>query len=174
MRLRWRRVVDVALVIVTVFRVVVAYSVDVAMTFKYPLALDGCVAACTSGACRFNCHLRQALHLDMKPYIESGVDPMSAALGMPLRIMTGFYFVCFAPFLVLLVYCLFTRREAIRTPAIAMGVLIAYLMGSLIIQAAWGEPPSTNVGLFLVYNGIDVLAPILILVRTVPRPLFAD
>ena len=93
---------------------------------------------------------------------------------MPLRIMTGFYFVCFAPFMVLLVYCLFTRRDFIRTPAIAMGVLIAYLMGSLVIQAAWGDPPSTNVGLFLLYNGIDVLAPILILMRTVPRPLFPE
>ena len=174
MKRRWRRILDIAIVIVTIYRVVVAYSVDVAMTFKYPLGLDGCAAACTSAMCRANCQVRAALHLDLLPYVASGVDPMSAALQMPIRIMTGFYFVCFAPFLVVLVYSLFTRREAIRTPAIAMGVLISYLMGSLIIQAAWGDPPSTNLGLFLAYNAVDVLAPILILLRTIPRPLFTD
>jgi hypothetical protein len=168
----WKTILDGALIVVTLFRVVVAYSVDVAMTFRYPLALDGCVAGCASGLCAINCRMRAALHLDMGAYVASGVDPVSAALQMPIRVMTGFYFVCFAPFLVLMVYALKTRREWIRTPAIAMGCVIAYLMGSLIIQVAFGDPPSTSVGRFLLYNAIDVAAPILILARVLPKPLY--
>jgi EXPERA (EXPanded EBP superfamily) len=170
---RWKRVLDVALALVALYRVVIAYTVDVAMTFKYPLALDGCAAACAGRFCALNCRLRAALHLDLREYLASGIDPVSSALRMPIRIMTGFYFVCFAPFLVVLVYSLWKRREAIRVPAIAMGAITAGFMTALIIQTAFGDPPSTNLGLFLAYNAIDVAAPVLILARTVPRPLFA-
>jgi len=166
----WRRILDVLLLVVTLFRVVVAYTVDVAMTFRYPLGVDA--SACTSALCRLNVHVRAALHLDLRAYVDSGVDPVSAALAMPIRIMTGFYLTCFAPFLVVMMYALWTRKEWIRTPAIAMGVLIAYLMGSLILQCAWGDPPSTSMARFLAYNAIDVAAPVLILLRVLPRPLF--
>src|SRR5438445_9894929 len=111
---RWKTVLDVALIFVALFRVVVGYSVDVAMTLGYPMALRDCGAACASALCAFNCRLRGALHLDMAEYVASGVDPASAALGLPIRIMTGFYFLCVAPFMVLLVYSLWTRRAAIR------------------------------------------------------------
>ncbi|HZS37234.1 MAG TPA: hypothetical protein VFF06_10420 [Polyangia bacterium] len=169
---RWKLAIDVALTVIALYRVVVAYTVDVAMAFKYPLALDGCAAACASRLCALNCRMRAALHVDLRDYISSGIDPASSALGLPIRFMTGFYFVCFAPFMVLLVYALWTRRDAIRAPAIAMGAIVALMMGALLARNAWGDPPSTNFGLFVAYNAIDVAAPILILARTVPRPLF--
>ena len=69
----WKTALDVALIVVALFRVVIGYSVDVAMTLRYPLALADCRAACASAMCAFNCRLRGALHLDMAPYVQSGV-----------------------------------------------------------------------------------------------------
>ncbi len=160
---------DVALTVLAVYRVVVAYSVDVAMAFRYPLSLKGCAVECASRLCEFNCRLRAAMHLDMSDYVNSGVDPVSAALDWPIRLMTGFYFVGVAPFMVLLVYCLWRQRDFIRKPAIAMGLIIAAMMTALILKNALGHPPSTNLGLFLVYNALDVALPILILLRVVPK-----
>ena len=160
--------------VVALFRVVIGYTVDVAMTLRYPLALGECRSACAgAGAlCRLNCHLRGALHLDLAAYVASGVDPASAALQLPIRIMTGFYFTCVAPFMVLLIYALWTRREAIRTPAIAMAAIMAAMMTALFARNAWGTPPSTSLPRFLLYNAVDVAAPLLILARVLPRPLF--
>ncbi len=172
-RPRWKLGADVALTAIAIYRVVIAYTVDVAMTFRYPLALDGCVAACASRACAINCRMRAALRLDLGAYVASGVDPASAALGLPIRAMTAFYLACFAPFMALLVYCLWTRREWIRAPAIAMGAITALMMAALVARNAWGDPPSSNLALFVAYNALDVAAPILILARTIPRPLFA-
>jgi hypothetical protein len=50
---------------------------------------------------------------------------------------------------------------------------MAVLMGLLIVGAVFGTPPSTNVGSFLLYNIVDVVAPFLILIRVIPRPLFS-
>jgi hypothetical protein len=74
--------------------------------------------------------------------------------------------------MVVLVYALWTRSQWIRTPAIVVAGIMATFMALLIARNALGTPPSTNLGLFLLYNGVDVVAPILILMRVVPRPLF--
>jgi hypothetical protein len=169
----WKTAIDILFVPIALFRVAVGYSVDVAMSFKYPMALKGCAAACPSRWCVLNCHLRSLLHLDMTEYLASGVDPVSSALGLHIRLMTGFYFVCVAPFMATLVYAIWTRREAIRLPAIAIGASMAALMGALVARTIFGTPPSKNVGLFLLYNIVDVVAPFLILVRVIPRPLFS-
>ena len=168
----WKTVIDVVLVPIAVFRVVVACSVDVAMAFKFPMALRGCADACAGRWCVLNCEVRKLMHLDMTDYLDTGVDPVSSALGLHIRLMTGFYAFCAAPFMVVLVYALWTKKEAIRVPAIVMGASMAALMGVLIIRTVFGTPPSTNVGYFLLYNIVDVVAPILILIRVIPRPLF--
>lgn len=168
----WKVLIDVLLLPVALFRVVVACSVDVAMAFNYPMAPAGCAAACASGWCVLNCKLRGLLHLDMTLYLDSGVDPVSSALGLHIRLMTGFYAFCVAPFMVVLVYALWNRKEAIRVPAIAVGAVMAALMGALFVRVAFGTPPSTNLGLFLLYNIVDVVAPVLVLIRVIPRPLF--
>jgi hypothetical protein len=170
---RWKTALDVLLIPIALFRVVIAYSVDVAMTFHYPMALRGCAAACAGAWCEWNCRLRGALRIDLSEYVASGVDPASTALDWPIRLMTGFYFLCVAPFMALLVYSLWAKKPAIRTPAIVMATLMAAMMGALLVRTAWGTPPSTNVGLFLLYNALDVAAPLLILLRVVPRPLFS-
>ena len=56
----------------------------------------------------------------------------------------------------------------------ATGAILAttVLMGLLIVQAVFGTPPSTNIGYFLLYNIVDVIAPFLILLRVIPQPLF--
>ncbi len=167
-----RKLLDLVLIPVALFRVVVGVSIDSAMTFRWPMALGGCESACASAWCAWNCRLRGALGVDLSQYVASGVDPAAAALAWPIRLMTGFYFFCVAPFMVLLIYSLWARRPAIRAPAIVMGGLMAAMMGALIARTAWGDPPSTNVGLFLLYNAVDVAAPLLILMRVVPKPLF--
>jgi len=111
----WKTVIDILLVPIALFRIVVGCSVDVAMAFKYPMALNGCADACVNRWCVFNCHLRNVLHLDLSLYMDSGVDPVSATLGPHIRFMTGFYFVCVAPFMVLLCYALWTRRVAMKS-----------------------------------------------------------
>jgi hypothetical protein len=169
----WKTAIDILLLPIALFRVVVGYSVDVAVAFNYPLALTGCADACASSWCVLNCELRNLLHLDMASYVASGIDPVSSALGLHIRLMTGFYAVCIAPFMVILVYALWKRKEAIRVPAIVIGASMAVLMGLLIVGAVFGTPPSTNVGSFLLYNIVDVVAPLLILIRVIPRPLFS-
>ena len=170
----WKTIIDLRLVPIAVFRIVVGYSVDVAMAFKYPMALEECVAACPSRWCVLNCQVRRILHLDLSSYMASGVDPVSSALGPHIRFMTGFYFVCVAPFMATLIYAIWTRNEAIRWPAIVIGGSMAVLMMALIVRASFGTPPSTHMGLFLLYNIVDVVAPILILIRVLPRPLFRE
>jgi len=169
----WKTVIDILLAPIALFRVVVGCSVDVAVAFKYPMALSGCTDACASRWCVLNCQLRNLLHLDMTDYLATGIDPVSSALGLHIRLMTGFYAVCVAPFMVVLVYALWNRRETIRIPAIVMGASMAGLMGALIVRTVFGAPPSTNVGYFLLYNIVDVVAPVLILIRVIPRPLFS-
>jgi hypothetical protein len=169
----WKTAIDILLVPIALFRVVIGYSVDIAVAFNYPMPLNGCVDACTSRWCVFNCELRKLLHLDMASYLASGVDPVSSALGLHIRLMTGFYAVCIAPFMVVLLLALWKRKEAIRVPAIVIGASMAVLMGLLIVRAVFGTPPSTNVGYFLLYNIVDVVAPFLILIRVIPRPLFS-
>ncbi len=171
---RWRTVIDVLLVPIALFRVVVGCTIDVAMAFKYPMGLAGCEAACVGKWCEFNCRLRALLHVDMLDYFATGVDPVSASLGMQIRLMTGFYFACVGPFMIVLVLALWTKREAIRVPAIVVGATMAALMVALIARNAFGHPPSRNLGWFILYNIVDVAAPILILTRVVPRPLFVD
>ena len=168
----WKTAIDILLVPIALFRVVVGSSVDIAVAFNYPMALNGCAAACTSRWCVLNCELRTLLHLDMASYLASGVDPVSSALGLHIRLMTGFYALCIAPFMVILVYALWKRKEAIRVPAIVIGASMTVLMGLLIVQAVFGTPPSTNIGYFLLYNIVDVIAPFLILLRVIPQPLF--
>ena len=170
----WKTAIDMLLIPIALFRVAVGYSVDVAMALKYPVGLTGCADACSSQWCVLNCDLRNMLHLDLTSYFASGVDPVSSALGLHIRLMTGFYFVCVAPFMVTLVYAIWTKNEAIRIPAIAIGASMAALMGALIVRTIFGTPPSTSVGLFLLYNIVDVVTPFLILVRVIPRPLFSD
>ena len=170
----WKTAIDILLVPIALFRVAVGYSVDVAMALKYPIGLTGCADACSSRWCVLNCDLRNLLHLDLTSYLASGVDPVSSALGLHIRLMTGFYFVCVAPFMATLVYAIWTKNEAIRIPAIAIGASMAALMGVLIVRTIFGTPASTSVGLFLLYNIVDVVAPLLILVRVIPRPLFSD
>ena len=170
----WKTAIDILLVPIALFRVLVGYSVDTAVAFNFPMALNGCAAACTSRWCALNCELRNLLHLDMASYLASGVDPVSSALGLHIRLMTGFYALCIAPFMVLLVYALWKRKETIRVPAIVIGASMMVLMGSLIVQAVFGTPPSTNIGNFLLYNIVDVVAPFLILIRVIPRPLFSS
>src|SRR5262245_3953518 len=121
----WKTAIDVLLIPIALFRVVVGYTVDVAMAFKYPMALDGCAAACASRWCTLNCHLRTLLHIDLTDYFATGVDPVSSELGAHIRIMTGFYFLCVAPFMAALVYALWARKDAIRAPAIVMGGMMA-------------------------------------------------
>jgi hypothetical protein len=58
------------------------------------------------------------------------------------------------------------------TPAI-VGSSMAALMILLLARNAFGTPPSSSIGHFLRYNILDVIAPILILVRVIPQPLFA-
>ena len=168
----WKTAIDILLVPIALFRVVVGSSVDIAVAFNYPMALNDCAAACTSRWCALNCELRTLLHLDMASYLASGVDPVSSALGLHIRLMTGFYALCIAPFMVILVYALWKRKEAIRVPAIVIGASMTVLMGLLIVQAVFGTPPSTNIGYFLLYNIVDVIAPFLILLRVIPQPLF--
>ncbi len=168
----WKTVIDILLVPIALFRIVVGCSVDVAMAFKYPMALNGCADACVNRWCVFNCHLRTVLHLDLSLYMASGVDPISATLGPHIRFMTGFYFVCVAPFMVMLMYAMWTKNEAIRRPALAIGGSMAVLMVALVVRTIFGTPPSTSVGLFLLYNIVDVVAPVLILIRFVPQPAF--
>jgi len=170
---RWKTAIDILLVPIALFRVVVACSVDVAMAFKFPMALNGCAAACAGRWCVLNCKLRSLMHLNLTDYLDTGVDPVSSALGWHIRLMTGFYAFCVAPFMVVLVYALWNKKEAIRVPAIVMGASMAALMGALIVRNAFGTPPSTNLGDFLLYNILDVVAPVLVLVRVIPRPLFA-
>jgi hypothetical protein len=74
--------------------------------------------------------------------------------------------------MVALVYAIWTKREAIRIPAVVIGASMAALMGALIERTIFGTPPSTNLGLFFLCNIVDVVAPILILVRVIPQPLF--
>ena len=169
----WKTAIDVVLIPIALFRVVVGYSVDVAMAFKYPMALDGCADACASLWCALNCQLRTLLHIDLTDYFATGVDPVSSELGTHIRVMTGFYFLCVAPFMAALVYALWTRNDAIRAPAIVVGGAMAALMIVLVARNLLGTPPSSNIWLFLAYNLLDVLAPILILARVLPRPLFA-
>jgi hypothetical protein len=169
----WKSFLDIVLVPIALFRIVVGYSVDVAMAFKYPMALDGCATACSSRWCAFNCELRSILHLDLSTYMASGVDPVSAALGPHIRFMTGFYFLCVAPFMMMLLYAIWTKNEAIRLPAIVVGGSMAALMIALITRTIFGTPPSTSVGLFFLYNIVDVIAPMLILIRFIPQPAFA-
>ena len=69
----WKTVIDGLLVPIALFRVVVGCSVDVAMAFKYPMALKGSAAACTGTWCSFNCHLRALLHLDMTDYFATAL-----------------------------------------------------------------------------------------------------
>src|SRR5580765_2107321 len=107
----WKTVIDILFVPIALFRVAAGYSVDVAMAFKFPMALRGCAEACTSKWCVFNCQLRSLLHLDMTDYFATGVDPVSTALGLHIRLMTGFYFVFVAPFMVMLVYAIWTQKE---------------------------------------------------------------
>ena len=168
----WKTAIDILLVPIALFRVVIGSSVDIAVAFNYPMALNGCAAACTSRWCVLNCELRTLLHLDLASYLASGIDPVSSALGLHIRLMTGFYALCIAPFMVLLVYALWKRKEAIRVPAIVIGASMTVLMGLLIVQAVFGTPPSTNIGYFLLYNIVDVIAPFLILLRVIPQPLF--
>src|SRR6476661_2523288 len=161
----WKTAIDILLVPIALFRVVIGCSVDIAVAFNYPMALNGCADACTSRWCALNCELRKQLHLDMASYLASGVDPVSSALGLHIRLMTGFYALCIAPFMVILVYALWKRKEAIRVPAIVIGASMAVLMGLLIVEAVFGTPPSTNIGYFLLYNIVDVIAPFVILLR---------
>src|SRR5262245_65326985 len=114
----WKTAIDILLVPVALFRVVIGGSVDTAVAFNYPMALNRCADACTSRWCVLNCELRQLLHLDMAAYLASGVDPVSSALGLHMRLMTGFYAVCVAPFMVVLLLALWKKKEAIRAPAI--------------------------------------------------------
>ena len=169
----WKTAIDILLVPIALFRVVIGCSVDIAVAVNYPMALNGCADACTSRLCVLNCELRKLLHLDMASYLASGIDPVSSALGLHIRLMTGFYAVCIAPFMVILVYALWNKKEAIRVPAIVMGASMTVLMGVLIVRTVFGTPPSTNVGYFLLYNIVDVVAPFLILIRVIPRPLFS-
>ncbi|HEY2773256.1 MAG TPA: hypothetical protein VGK20_04290 [Candidatus Binatia bacterium] len=169
----WKTAIDILLVPIAVFRVVVGYTVDLAVALGYPPTLRGCAAACSSGLCAFNCELRQLLRLDLADYLASGIDPVSSELGLHIRFMMGFYAVCVAPFMVMLVYALWRKKEAIRGPAIMVGSSMALLMGLFIVRAVFGHPPSTNPGLLLLDNIVDVVAPFLILIRVIPRPLFA-
>lgn len=169
----WKILLDVLLIPVALFRVAVGCSVDVAMAFRFPMKLDGCATACSGALCRCNCQLRGWMHLDLTDYFASGVDPASTALGWPIRLMTGFYFLGVAPFMVVLLLALWTRKEFIRVPAIIMGTVMACMMAALTLSNTFGSPPSTSLPLFLLYNLVDVLAPLLILIRVVPRPLYA-
>ena len=170
----WKSAIDILLIPIALFRVVIGCSVDIAFAFKYPMTLNGCADACTSRSCVLNCQLRTLLHLDMTDYLASGIDPVSSALGPHIRLMTGFYAICVAPFMVMLVYALWKKKEAIRVPAIVMGASMMALMGVLIVRTVFGTPPSTNVGYFLLYNIVDVVAPFLILIRVIPQPLFSS
>ena len=163
----------VLLIPIALFRIVVGYSVDVAMALRYPMALDGCADACAGKWCAVNCSLRALLHIDLTNYLATGVDPVSSELGTQIRLMTGFYFVVVAPFMAILVYSLWNRRESIRTPALIVGGMMAALMVALFARNAHAVPPSSDLRLFLLYNIVDVVAPVLILLRVLPQPLFA-
>jgi hypothetical protein len=165
----WKTAINVLLVFIAIFRMIIGCTVDVAMTMNYPLALKDC-AACTSAMCAVNCSMRSAIHLDMGSYVESGVDPVTTALGLPLRLMTGFYFAVVGPFMVALVYALWAKKEWIRLPAIGMGAVLFCLMSTFVLANLLGHPPSTNPVMLLASNSIDIMTPFLILARTVPTP----
>ncbi len=142
------------------------------MLFKYPLALKDCPAACASALCEVNLPPpRRCMHLHMRPYLASGVDPAVAALRLPIRLMAGFYWIVVGHFLVVLVYALWTRKAWIRTPALAMGAVLLCMMATFVLDAVLGQPPSTSPGKLVLFNGLDIVTPFLILARVARSPL---
>ena len=168
----WKTATDVLLVFITLFRLIIGYTVDVGMLFKYPLALKDCPAACASAMCELNCNLRATMHLDMEPYLVSGVDPAAVALGLPVRLLAGFYWIVVAHFLIVLVYALWTRKEWVRVPALAMAAVLFCMMATFMLDGILGQPPSTAPGKLALFNGLDIVTPFLILARVASSPLF--
>jgi hypothetical protein len=168
-----KRVLDVLLTLVAVFRVVIGYTVDVAFVLGYPLQLAGCAQSCASAMCRWNCDMRAALHLDLSAYVASGIDPVSSARGPGIRLLAGLYFLV-AHLFVVLAYALWTRKGWIRRPAIAMGIALLGVMTAFLAAGLLGQPPSTSPLALVLSNIVDLTAPLLVLARVVPKPLFGE
>lgn len=168
----WKRGIDGFLIFVAIYRLFISYTVDVAIALGYPLDPQQAAMSCPSALCRIESKILAAIHMDLAGYARSGADPVFAAMRFPVRMMAAFCFSFYAPFLLVLVYALWTRREAIRVPAIAVAVLMLYLMIQVLAEGLFGVPRSSDPTMMFLANSIDLVAPILILARVIPRPLF--